>query len=141
MKFLQGNKSICMNWAKNLATPAEWLVLCSSFQLARCHSCTGVSNNGLLCWLFSAWGACKLLLLENVPCSGVSGPMGCNDKKNNEKQYIRVFFKIEGHKIISLFYHILDYWISHGTFIEVIKDKVSIPSLLCEDFCVLDISA
>lgn len=93
----------------------------------------------VVCWAGSSLhvGICKLLLLGNVPCSGVSGSY--NRKK--KKKAVLERFIVEWSTILYLFTALMNYWISHGTFTEVIKEKLSIPSLLFEDFCLLEISA
>ena len=92
----------------------------------------------VMCWAGSSMhgGICKLLLLGNVPCSGVSG--SCNRKK---KKAVLERFVVEWSTILYLFTALMNYWICHGTLTEVIKEKLSIPSLLFEDFCLLEISA
>lgn len=41
-------------------------------------------------------------------------------------------------KFFIFFTALMNYWICHGTFIEVIKENLWIPSLLFEDFYLLD---
>lgn len=56
-----------------------------------------------------------------------------------KKKVVLERFVIEQSEILYFFAALMNYWICHSTFTEVIKEKLSIPSLLFEDFCLLEI--
>lgn len=58
--------------------------------------------------------------------------------KITTKKAVLERFVIKENEILYFFTALMNYWICHGTFIEVIKENLWIPSLLFEDFYLLD---
>lgn len=67
--------------------------------------------------------------------------MGHISGKIMEKKAVLEKFVREKSEILYFSTALMNYWLCHGTFIEVIIEKLSLPSLLFEDFYLLDISA